>query len=227
MIRVAHPESRIRNLTFTRPGSRGQKRTGSRIRIRNTASRCSHSAANVPPRLTPDIFFIKTKRFLLIVSLAFLLLFLEKFLLLDLLAFLFSASPSYLPPFLLRFSLIVLVFIPLILERFLLLVQLIFFLLLERFFLIVLFFLPLFLERFLLLVQLVFFFRFLERFFPIVLFFLPLFLERFLLLVLPVVHCCGSGIRCLFDPWTGSGIRNMFFSGSWIPDHNPIFFRAL
>ncbi len=33
-----------------------------------------------------------------------------------LLAFLFTASPSYLPPFLVRFSLIVLVFLPLFLE---------------------------------------------------------------------------------------------------------------
>ncbi len=41
MIRVVHPGSRIRMLTFypswiPAPGSRGQKGTGSRIRIRNT-----------------------------------------------------------------------------------------------------------------------------------------------------------------------------------------------
>ncbi len=33
-----HPGSRIRMLTFYHPGSRGQKGTGSRIRIRNTAN---------------------------------------------------------------------------------------------------------------------------------------------------------------------------------------------
>jgi hypothetical protein len=36
MIRVVHPGSRIRMLTSTHPGSRGQKGIGSRIRIRNT-----------------------------------------------------------------------------------------------------------------------------------------------------------------------------------------------
>jgi hypothetical protein len=147
MIRVAHPESQIWNLTFTRPGSRGQKRTGSRIRIRNTASRCSHSAANVPPRLTPDIFFIKTKRFLLIVSLAFLLLFLERFFLIVSLDFLLlllekflllillgsclplSSDSPYLPPFQVRFSLHNSSCLPpSLLERFPLLVQLSFFL---------------------------------------------------------------------------------------------------
>ena len=35
MIRDVHPGSRIRILTFTHPGSRGQKGTGSRIRISN------------------------------------------------------------------------------------------------------------------------------------------------------------------------------------------------
>ncbi len=29
-------------------------------------------------------------------------------------------------------------------------------------------------------------------------------------------QCCGSGIRCLFDPWTR--IRDRFFSGSQISD---------
>ena len=33
----------------------------------------------------------------------------------------------------------------------------------------------------------------------------------------PLLQCCGSGIRCLFDPGPGSGIRNRFFSGSRIP----------
>jgi hypothetical protein len=37
MIRVVHPGSRILMLTFSHPGSRGQKGTQSRIRIRNTA----------------------------------------------------------------------------------------------------------------------------------------------------------------------------------------------
>jgi hypothetical protein len=36
MIRVVHPGSRIRMPTFSHPGSRGQKGTQSRIRIRNT-----------------------------------------------------------------------------------------------------------------------------------------------------------------------------------------------
>jgi hypothetical protein len=47
----------------------------------------------------------------------------------------------------------------------------------------------------------------------------------FFIVVLQVCQrqCCGSGsgIRCLFDPGPGSGIG--FF---WIPDPNPIFFRA-
>ncbi len=38
MIRVVHPGSRM--LTFSHPGSRGQKGTQSRIRIRNTAGSC-------------------------------------------------------------------------------------------------------------------------------------------------------------------------------------------
>ena len=39
MIRVVHLGSRIRMLTFSHPGSRGQKGTQSRIRIRNTGKR--------------------------------------------------------------------------------------------------------------------------------------------------------------------------------------------
>ncbi len=41
MIRVVHPGSgsRIRILIFTHPGSRGQKGTESRIRIRNTGNK--------------------------------------------------------------------------------------------------------------------------------------------------------------------------------------------
>ncbi len=47
MIRVVHPGSgsRIRNLIFTRPGSRNQKGTGSRIR--NTAAICLVFRQNV------------------------------------------------------------------------------------------------------------------------------------------------------------------------------------
>jgi hypothetical protein len=39
-------------------------------------------------------------------------------------------------------------------------------------------------------------------------------------------QCCGSGsgIRCLFDPWTRIRDQEKFFSQ--IPDPNPIFFRA-
>jgi hypothetical protein len=37
----------------------------------------------------------------------------------------------------------------------------------------------------------------------------------------PLLQCCGSGIRCLFDPW----IRYVF-SGSRISDPEPIFLRA-
>jgi hypothetical protein len=82
MIRVVHPESRIRILTYP---SRIQGSKKHRIRIRNTASRCFHSAANVPPRLTTDTFYSARET----PSDSFHNLFLEKFLLLILLAFLF------------------------------------------------------------------------------------------------------------------------------------------
>ncbi len=84
MIRIAHPESRIRILTFYPSRIQGSKKH--RIRIRNIASRCSHSAANVPPRRTTDTFYSARET----PSDSFLLLFLEKFLLLTLLAFLFG-----------------------------------------------------------------------------------------------------------------------------------------
>jgi hypothetical protein len=52
MIRVVHPgsESRIWILIFTNPRSRGQKGTGSRIRIRNTAAPTEHDLADLLKR---------------------------------------------------------------------------------------------------------------------------------------------------------------------------------
>jgi hypothetical protein len=53
MIRVVHPGSQIRMLTFypsriPDPGSRGQKGTGSRIRIRNTVKNEQLAKENIP-----------------------------------------------------------------------------------------------------------------------------------------------------------------------------------
>jgi hypothetical protein len=65
MIRVVHPGSRIRMLTFypsriSDPGSRGQKGTGSRIRIRNTAGKYKSGGLpwTVLMQCRPDVPFL-------------------------------------------------------------------------------------------------------------------------------------------------------------------------